>query len=627
MRYSLNRSFVSVLFASFAIAGRASAQNGPIHLAVDATDASRKILHARITIPVKPGPLALRYPKWIPGEHGPNGPIANLTGLSVTAAGKVIPWRRDDIDLFAIRVDVPEGVTTLDVSYDYLIPGDMGPYAEGPAATSELAVLNWNLVVLYPAEARSDDLTYIAKLKTPPGWKWATSLPVASSSENVIEFKPATLTTLVDSPLSMGKHFRAIPLGTSLGRDHEVDLVADSDAALNLPEYVIAGYKQLVPETAAVFGARHYRQYRFLLTMSDHLGSFGVEHHESSDDRIPERMLIAPAQTKSFAILWPHEFFHSWNGKFRRPSGLATGDYHTPMKGELLWVYEGLTDYYGGVLAARTGLFAPQDYRDYLAALAAQMDNTAGRKWRPLADTAVSAPFLYLAPGEWRAARRGTDFYPEMDLIWLEADTLIRQKTNGAKSLDDFCRAFHGGEPPVPAVKPYTLDDVIAGLNAVLPYDWRGFLNERIYTVQPRAPLGGIEASGWKLVYTDQPNELTKEQETARKSADFAFSLGISLGDVGAVADIVPESPCAKAGMSPGQKLIGVNGRKYSSDILREALKAAKGSAAPIELIVEDGEYFHTYRIDYHEGERYPHLERVPAVQDLLSEVIKPRAK
>ncbi|HLK61073.1 MAG TPA: hypothetical protein VKU00_31195 [Chthonomonadaceae bacterium] len=602
-------------------------QTGPIHLSVDATEAPRKILHARLSLPVAPGPLTLLYPKWIPGEHSPDGPIANLVNVRLTTGGHPLAWRRDDVNMYAIRCSVPHGASTLEASYDFLIPPSQGPFAQGPSATTELAVLNWNLVTLYPAGYRSDDLSYEARLKLPAGWKWATSLPVASTSNNEITFKPASLTTLVDSPLITGKHFRAVPLGTDRGRPHELDIVADSDAALEAPASVLDSYKRLVPETGVIFGVRHYRQYRFLLTLSDHTGFFGEEHHESSDDRQPERTLLDDSLRKGGAIVLPHEFFHSWNGKYRRPAGLATPDYDEPMKDELLWVYEGLTDYYGAVLAARIGLFSPEDFRDYLASIVSQMEATTGRNWRPLADTAIAAPVLYAAPQEWGTARRGTDFYPEMDLIWLEADTIIRRQTNGQRSLDDFCRLFHGGESTPPMVKPYTEDDVVSALNTVAPYDWRGFFDSRIYKINPHAPLGGIEGSGWKMVYTETPNALIQANEQSGRGADFTDTLGLLIGGNGAISDIIAGRPADKAGMSPGQLITAVSGRKYSADLLHAAVKASRSNTAPIELLVQDGEYFHTYKLDYHGGERYPHLERDASKPDLLSLIAQARAK
>jgi predicted metalloprotease with PDZ domain len=400
--------------------------------------------------------------------------------------------------------------------------------------------------------------------------------------------------------------------------------VADSAAALELKPADAAHFSHLVAETGALFGARHYRDYHFLLTLSDHVANFGLEHHESSDNRQPEKYLTDPDTLKLVALLLPHELTHSWNGKYRRPAGLATPDYHEPMKTELLWVYEGLTDYLGNVLAARCGLWTNENFREDLALSAAMLDQQPGRTWRSLADTTVAAQLLYPARPEGAAWRRGVDFYPEGDLIWLEADVIIRQKTQGRSSLDDFCRKFYGGESTPPKVVPYTLDDVVAAMNEVAPHDWRQFFQMRVYAPTPRAPLGGIESSGWRLAYGETLPDMLKTLETAKKFTDLSFSLGLKVKEDGAIEDVLPGSPADKAGVGASMKLVAVNGRRWKPDLLRAAVKSAKTNTAPIELLVENEEFFTTCKLDYHDGEKYPRLERDPARADLLTEILKP---
>ncbi|HEX6905440.1 MAG TPA: M61 family peptidase [Terriglobales bacterium] len=603
-----------------------AAQNAPITLNVDAREAPRRIFHTRLTFPVSPGPLTLYYPKWLPGNHRPTGPIANVVGLRFSANGDVLPWQRDDVDMYAFHVNVPANASTLDVTFDYVTPS-RGPGRFDPVSTDQLMILNWNVVLLYPAGKPARDYQYMATLELPEGWKFGTALPLASQSGNTAAFAPAPLDTLVDSPVLAGASYRSVPLPTPGAPPQELDIAADSAAALAIPQESVTGYTRLMAEAGALFGARHYRDYHFLLTLSDVEPPNGLEHHESSDDRAPERTLIDPILRKLMAGLLPHELVHSWNGKYRRPAGLATSDYQQPMKGELLWIYEGLTTYLGEALSARSGLYTPAQFREQVALTAAQMDHRAGRIWRPLEDTAVSAQVLYEAPREWTAWRRSADFYPESELLWLEADTIIRKQTRERRSLDDFCRAFEGPPSGPPDMKPYTLDDVIAALNQVAPYDWRGFFQSRVNAVAPRAPLAGIEQGGWRLVFNDAPNELLQAEEKFADGVDLTDSIGMVIHkekheDEGTIVDVIPGMAAAAAGIAPGMKLVAVNGRRWSPEILLAALKARK----PLHLLAENIGYYRTFTVNYDGGPRFPHLERMEERPDTLGEIIKPRA-
>jgi predicted metalloprotease with PDZ domain len=379
-----------------------------------------------------------------------------------------------------------------------------------------------------------------------------------------------------------------------------------------------------VREENALFGAHHYRNYHFLLTMSDHVAHFGLEHHESSDNRTGENFLTDADARTAGAELLPHEMVHSWNGKFRRPTGIATPDYQQPMEDELLWVYEGLTDYLGKVLSARSGLQTNVNFRDIFALTAAMLDHRSGREWRSLADTTVAAQLLYDSPVNGVNRRRMVDFYPEGDLIWLEVDTIIRQQTHGKKSLDDFCKKFHGGESGSPKVVPYTFAEVVRGLNDISPYDWKTFFQQRVYDIAPRAPLGGIENSGWRLAYTNELSPMLKIREAQRKYTDMSYSLGVWLGTDGNVNDILPGSPADRAGMAMNAKLVAVNGRAWSTKLLRDAVKSAATNSAPIELLMERDDFYQILKVDYHGGEKYPILERDPAKPDLLSQILQP---
>lgn len=606
------------------LCGAAFAQNPPITLQVDATDAPRNMLRARLRIPAQPGPLTLVYPKWIPGEHGPTGPITDLAGLKMSAAGHTVEWRRDAEDMFAFHLEVPAGADAVEVALDFLLPPNSGEFSSGASATAQLLDLNWNQVLLYPQGSKPGELQYAAALVLPEGWKFGTALTLASQSGAGLQFAPVSLETLVDSPVIAGAYYRSLDLSPQAGPAHELDIVADSAAALEIKPEDSRHFAHLVTETGALFGARHYRSYHFLLTLSEHVAHFGLEHHESSDNREGEKYLTDEDDLMRGAFLLCHEMVHSWNGKYRRPTGLATADFQQPMKGELLWVYEGLTDYLGILLAARSGLWTNENFREYIALEAALLDRTPGRNWRPLADTAVAAQLLYESREEGESWRRGTDFYEEGDLIWLEADVLIRQQTQGRRSLDDFCRKFYGGQSGPPQVVPYTREDVVAALNEIAPYDWGEFFQKRVYAANPRAPLGGIEGGGWRLTYTNAVPALLKARESARKYTDMRMSLGLIVKEDGYIMDVIPGSAAGNAGLGAAMKLVAVNGRRWTPEILRAAVKSAMTGAAPVELLVENEDYFKTCKLDYHGGEKYAQLERDPAKPDLLGEILKP---
>ena len=609
--------------------GWCQAQDAPITLQVDATETARRIVHTRLNIPVQPGALTLYYPKWIPGEHAPNGPINSLVNLHLGAGGKPITWQRDPLDMFAIRCEVPAGAASLEVTFDDVIPTEEGGYSSGTSSSAQLTLLNWNQLVLYPAGHPADQLTFHASLKLPPGWKFGTALPVAAANGDTTEFKPVTLETLVDSPVVAGAYCRNIPLTADGTKPSNVmDLVADSAAALALPNDEIAHYKQLVAEAANLYGATHYEHYHFLVALSEHIFHSGIEHHESSLNTLPERTLMDKDSRQYESDLLPHEFTHSWNGKYRRPASLTTPDFQVPMQDDLLWVYEGLTEYAGSyVLTARSGLNTPEWSHEWLAATAAALDHRTGRNWRNLQDTATAASILYESAREWSNLRRGVDFYPEGVLLWLEVDTLIRQKTNGERSIDDFCHAFHGGQSGPPKVVTYTFDDVVNTLNGVVASDWRSFLRERLDSLSPRAPLGGIENAGWHLVYNDQPNKQDEARDGDKKTTNLSYSLGLIVKEDGAIQDVIADGPAFAAGVSPSMKLVAVNGRAWTPKVLKEALAAAKApGSGPVELLLLNDDFYKTYRINYHRGELYPHLERDAAKPDLLEAICHPHA-
>jgi predicted metalloprotease with PDZ domain len=608
------------MFAAMMAPGVLAQSDQAISLTVDASQAPLRIIRAHIVMPVKAGPLTLYYPKWIPGEHAPDGPIANLTGLKFSADGKTIPWDRDLLDVFTFHVDVPTGAEHLDISFDYLEPAGSGAYTAGASATDKLVVLSWNQFVLYPAGTFVERLSYETKLILPQGWKFGTPLEIANQSGNQVSFKPVPLNRLVDSPVVAGEYYRVLDI-TPPGEPihHEIDIVADSEAALNMSPEVQQGMVNLVAESGKLFGTRHYRDYHFLLTLSDHVAHFGLEHHESNDSRLPERVLLGPDAGYSVGGLLAHEFVHSWNGKFRRPADLSTPYYEVPMKTDLLWVYEGLTDYLGPMLAARSGLWTPAQYHEVIAGISASLGpGRPGRTWRPLLDTAVAEPGLGFARG-WFNWRRGTDYYDEGDLIWLEVATIINRESHGQKSIDDFCHLFHGGTNDGPQLKTYTFEELLSALNSIAPYDWAGYFHEKLTSTSPDAPVGGIENGGWKVVYTDQPSKLPGR----RGGAGDAYSIGLQVGDDGQVSDSIVGSPAYKAGITSGMKVAAVNGRVYTQELLEDAIK---DSANPIVLLVIVDDYYKAAAIDYHGGQRYPHLVRDETKPDYLDDLIKAHA-
>jgi predicted metalloprotease with PDZ domain len=604
------------------------AASAPIVLEVDATDITHGVQHAHLIMPAHAGPLTLAYPKWTPGEHGPNGPITQMANLHIAAGGAPIAWRRDPLEAFSFRIVVPPGVNTLDVQFDYVSPPKaFGPgFGESPNSTEHLLIVLFAHLILYPAVAAADQVTIKTSVQVPPGWRADDALLSQPSDAAVISLPTASLYTLVDSPLVAGAHFRSLPL-TSEPAPTRLSIAADAPEDLAVSDKAISGLRALVAEAAALFGEGHYRRYVWLLSLSDTLAHDGTEHHESSDVREAENLFTQSARAIDWR-LFPHEYVHSWNGKYRRPAGLDTRNYQQPMVDDMLWAYEGLTRYYGDlILAARSGLATPEQTRAYLAYVAAQMDrDRPGRMWRTLGDTATAVPAYGDAPSAGTAARRGPDYYNEMLLIWLEADMAIRTSTGGRRSLDDFCRRFFSGPEREPAVKPYTRADLVKALHDLAPLDWEGFLTKRIDTINPRAPLGGLRASGWMLAYGDAPNPFVNDLKTVSAVDDLSLSLGLWADRAGRVQDVVPGSPAFVAGVAPGLQLVSIAGRRWTSEAARNAILRAERDAKPLELIVRVGRLRRTLLIDYHGGLRWPHLVRDPSQPDRLSALLAPRA-
>jgi len=620
-------SAASLVFAP-APALAAGEPHGVLRLEVDAREASRRILHARIdtfVLPGEAGRATLVFPKWIPGEHGPTGPLTDLAGVVLLAGERTLAWQRDPLDLYAFSFEMPDGGSEIEIQLDFLTPA---PGTEGfsgaASASARLAVLSWNQVLLYPQGVPAAALTVEPSLRIPEGWQFGTALKVASRTGDLVRFVPVTLDRLIDSPVLMGAYLREFALGAKQPQRHFLVAAADSAAALEMPDAHRQHLSRLVDEAMSLFGSLPYGDYRFLLTLSDQVAHFGLEHHESSDDRVSEGSLVDDDQRLLAAGLLPHEFVHSWNGKFRRPADLATPDFQTPMKSELLWVYEGLTQYLGWVLTARSGLYNSAQALDELAGVAEWARLRGGRRWRSLEDTATSAQLLYYARADWSNLRRGVDFYDEGLLVWLDADVSIRRATAGKKSLDDFCRLFFGGQDGAPAVRPFVYQDVVDALTRVAPLDWAGFFRDRVRSVAAEPPLAGIEGAGWHLEYTAERTALAKVSEDGSGDTDLASSIGLSLNKNGGIVDVVPGGPADLARVAPAARLVAVDGRHFSPKVLRDAIRLAAPGAL-VELLIENGEYFSTLKVQVPAGERYAHLARSGAEADLLAAILAPK--
>jgi predicted metalloprotease with PDZ domain len=597
---------------------------GGIRLQVDATDTDRHIFRVHETIPVKPGQkLTLFYPKWLPGNHSPTGQIFNLAGLIAHAGGQRVEWTRDPVDVFAFHFDVPEGASTLDLEFQYVSPVSSG---QGRIVmTTQMLNLQWNLVALYPAGYYTRQITFEPSVTLPDGWRFGTALETASTSGATTTFKPVDFGTLVDSPMFAGRNFRQVDLDPGGPAPVRMDIVADQPDELEIKPEQLQAHRNLVQQAYKLYGSHHYDHYDFLLSLSDEMSGIGLEHHRSSEDGTVSGYFKDWDKLPSTRDLLPHEYTHSWNGKFRRPADLWTPDFNTPMRDSLLWVYEGQTQYWGYVLAARSGLLTRQQALDAIAGTAASYDHRPGREWKALQDTTNDPIVAMRRSIPWSSWQRSEDYYSEGELIWLDADTKIRELSKGKRSLDDFARAFFGVDNGSWETLTYDFDDVVRTLDSVQPYDWAGFLRQRLESHGPGAPLDGVARGGYRLVYTDTPSDYAKSNEARRKFTDLSWSLGFTVGKDNSLTNVIWDGPAFKAGLTQGTTLVAVDGVAYQADRLKDAVKAAKGAAQPIELLVKSGDRYRTVRIDYHDGLRYPHLERVAGTPARLDDILAPR--
>jgi predicted metalloprotease with PDZ domain len=607
----------------------APAFGADVTLRIDARDVTRRHLQTHETLAVKPGPLVLVYPKWIPAEHAPAGPLDTIIGMEITANGQRLDWKRDPFQMYEIAVTVPPGVQKLDITIDSGMPADGEGFSSSPGSTARLAIIRWNEFVLLPKGRDAATLGSAGSLQVPTGWTATCALESHADAGGTLEFEPVSLAQLIDSPVQMGEYVRHVDLpGSAPHPDihHTISIAADTAEATEVPADFASSYGNLAAEAGSVFASRHYRHYVWLLSLSDHIAHFGEEHHESSDDRLQENILKEADSRKLVAGLLGHEYVHSWNGKFRRPQGLLSPDYQKPMDGSLLWVYEGMTEFWGDVLPARAGLIKPEDYRDLIAVNAGHFAISTGPRWRPLADTAVQAQVLYDSPRAWSSSRRGVDFYDASVFLWLDVDAELRAHSGGKATLDDFTHRFYSGNDGKPEVKPYVENDLYTTLAAVAPADWRAIIRKHLDVPDTTALLEGIKHTGWQLSYSPEKNIYVELAQKVRKVTNREWSIGLRLNDKGLITDVIEGRAAALAGVGPEMTLVAVNGKKYTSDVLDAAILAAQSTHKPIELLVENDDYYRTVSVPYFDGPRFPHLERVEGSPDTLSEVLKAHA-
>jgi predicted metalloprotease with PDZ domain len=595
---------------------------GTIELMVDLTDNTRRIASVHEVIPVEGSELTLLYPQWIPGNHSPTGPISKLGGLFVSAQGKTIAWVRDRVNVYAFHIKVPAGVKSVEVDFQYLSP--VRPNEGRIQISDEIADLAWNDVLLYPAGHFSRDIKFVTTLKLPEGWKYATALETASQAGSTVHFKEAPLNTLVDSPLYAGSHYKRVDLSSSAENKVYLDVFADGEGDLAITPEEMAAHVKLVAEAAKLYASHHYDHYDFLLLLSEKVGGVGLEHHQSSEDGHGHDYFTNWAGGVLGRDLLGHEYTHSWDGKFRRPADLWTPNFNVPMQDDLLWVYEGMTQYWGNVLTARAGMRTAAETRDVFARVAANFDISPGRTWRPMVDTTNQPIISQRSPVSWVSWQRPEDYYTEGMLIWLDADTKIRELSGDKKSLDDFAKLFFGIDNGSYITKTYTLDDVVAALNTVQPYDWAGFLETRVYALAPQTPKDGFMRGGYKLTYDDTPADWLKLAQESAPFSDFSTSLGFTAAKDGTLGNVWWGSPAFKAGVTPDMQLQAVDGQAYTPAGLRAMLVAAEKTTTPMQLLFKRGDKFQTITIDYHGGLRYPHLSRVEGTPDRLDAIFAP---
>ena len=598
----------------------APARASDLELRLDAREVGRNHVHTELKVAVHPGPLTLAFAKWIPGEHGPNGPLDSVIGLEIRAGGRILAWQRDPLDLYSLQLTVPRGASRLDIALDTGLPTEGQTFTSGQTSSARLAIINWNEFLLYPKGVDAEQLSVEASLVAPAGWTVQGALGMSPGVEGAVTLETCSLARLVDSPVQIGQFAKLVEVRGSDPAPqlhHRLSLMADDESALELPEDFARDYGHLVAEAGALFGSRPYRHYTWLVSLSNHVAHFGLEHHESSDNRVGEGILDTPELRMELAGLLAHEYVHSWNGKYRRPRGLLSPDFQQPMDGSLLWVYEGMTNLLGFVLPTRAGLITQAYFRDHLAAAASALELEVGARWRPLADTVAAAQLR--RSSVWQSSRRSTDYYSASDFLWLDVDAELRARTGDRATLDDFVRRFAAAPNGTPLVRPYVEQDIYDTLAAIAPGDWRAFVRRHLDQTGTVAMLGALGRTGWKLGYTAERNASNTTDDRRRQTTNRLASIGLFIDADNRILDLIEDRAAARAGAGPGMKLIAVNGQRYSAIVLDDAIVAAQKSHQPIALLVEKADYYSTLNVEYYDGPRFPHLIRIDGRPDNLT--------
>ncbi len=592
----------------------------PMLLNIDATDTKQGIFRVTQTIPVaQTGPMVLLFPEWLPGNHAPRGQIEKLAGLTIKAGGKTLQWKRDANDVFAFHIDVPAGARQLDVNFQFLSATEEN---QGRiVVTPEMMNLQWQSVSLYPAGWFTRRIPVNATVSWPAGWKAATALrPASTSGGNTITYKTVDYETLVDSPVFAGRFFRSEDLGQSV----TLNMVADDAKFLAATSAQIETHKRLVDQALKAFGSKPFDHYDFLLALTDQMGSIGLEHHRSSENGVNPEYFTDWNAGPGRRNLLAHEFSHAWMGKFRRPAGQIVPDFRTPLVNDLLWVYEGQDQFWGYVLGARSGLFTKQETLDAFASIAAAQDVRRARDWRDVEDTTRDPIITARRPKGWVSYQRSEDYYNEGMLIWLEVDATLRARTGGARGMQDFVRIFAATPDGQWQAKGFDLKEIAGILNGLSPYDWEGFLKERINGKAPNAPLSGLTLGGYRLVYSSEQSPFLRDQEKRSGEMNLNYSLGMSIGKGGHVSGVIWDGPAFKAGLTTASEIVGVNGRVYSDDVLRDAIAAAEGGKESIKLIVRTGRKIAEVPVQWNGGLRYPRLEKIGVGDGSLDKLLAP---
>jgi len=592
---------------------------GTMTLAIDATDTTRGIFKTRETLTgVTAGPMTLLFPKWLPGNHSPSGQLDKLAGVHIRGGGKELAWTRDPVDVYAYHIDIPAGVTQLDIDLQFL--SATAPDQGSVVMTPNMLRLQWNAMSLYPAGYFTRQIPVTATVTYPAGFTASSGLP-SKAAGAVYSYAPTNYEVLVDSPVLAGRYYKQWALSPRVN----LDVYADTPAELAATPEQIAAHKRLVEQAVKLYGSQHYDTYEFLLSISDLMGGIGLEHHRSSEDGVKPGYFTKWSDGPGSRNLLPHEYNHSWDGKFRRGADLWTPDFRTPMRGSLLWVYEGQTQFWGYVLQARSGIVSKQDTLDMYAMILASLDNRPAREWRDMVDTTNDPVISQRRPKGWLSYQRSEDYYNEGLLVWMEVDSILRKQSGGKKSIDDFGRAFFGLKDGDYGQVTYTFDDVVKTLQAIQPYDWAGLLTKRLTETGARAPITGFENNGYKLVYTEEPTLSFKNAETSRKMTDLTYSIGTTLNKDGGVTGVGWDSPAFKAGITVGDSIVAINGTAYSDSVLKAAITAAKTSKTPIVLLVKANDSITSVNIDYHDGLRYPRLQKSGTGEGGLDRLLMPR--